>query len=88
MSLGLLFQVPKVHLIKICKIEPPDLLFLVAFISFYISRYHFSQIFRNSFRIIFKKDFCHKFSFLMDSLKLPPPTPQSAKRDESFLYAP
>ena len=88
MSLGLVFQVPKVHLIKICKIEPPDLLFLVAFISFYISRYHFSQIFRNSFRIIFKKDFCHKFSFLMDSLKLPPPTPQSAKCDESFLYAP
>ena len=34
MSLGLVFQVPKMQLIKICKIEPPDLLFLVAFISF------------------------------------------------------
>ena len=27
---------------KTRKIEPPDLLFLVVFISFYISRYHFS----------------------------------------------
>ena len=45
-----------------CKIEPPDLLFLV-FISFYISRYHFSQIFRMSFRIIRKKDFFQFFFF-------------------------
>ena len=29
--------------LKICKIPPPDLLFLVIFIGFYISRYHFSQ---------------------------------------------
>ena len=29
--------------LKICKIQPPDFLFLVIFISFYISRYHFSQ---------------------------------------------
>ena len=50
----------KVRLTKICKIEPPDLLFLVVFISFYISRYHFSQIFKTSFRIIRKKDFRHK----------------------------
>ena len=62
----------------ICKIEPPYLLFLIVFFSFYISRYHFSQIFRASFCIICKKDFCHKFSFLMDSLKpqpSPPPPP-------------
>ena len=40
-----------------------SLLFLVVFISFCISRYYFSQIFRTSFNIIWKKDFCHKFSF-------------------------
>ena len=73
--LGLVFQVLKVRLIKICKIEPPDLLFLVAFISFYISRYHFSQIFKNSFHIIRKKDFRHGFSFLTDSLNPSPPLP-------------
>ena len=73
--LGLVFQVLKVRLIKICKIEPPDLLFLVPFISFYISRYHFSQIFRNSFRIIRKKIFRHEFSFLTDSLNPPPASP-------------
>ena len=60
------------RLIKICKIESPDLLHFVAFISFYI-RYHFSQIFRTSFRIIRKKDFCHKFSLLTDSFKPPHP---------------
>ena len=59
----IVFQVLKVLLIKICKIQPLDLLFLVAFISFYISRYHFSQVFRTSFNIIWKKDFRHKFSF-------------------------
>ena len=35
----IVFQVLNIHLIKICKIEPPDLLFLAVFISFYISRY-------------------------------------------------
>ena len=40
------FQVFKVLLIKICKIQPADLLFLFVFISFYISMYHFSQISR------------------------------------------
>ena len=69
----IVFQVLKVCLIKIFKIEPPDLLFPVAFISFYIIRYHFSQIFRTSFNIISKKDFRHKFSFLTDSLKPPHP---------------
>ena len=36
----------KVCLVKNCEIQPSDLLFLVVFISFYISRYYFSQIFR------------------------------------------
>ena len=67
----IVFQVWKVRLIQICKIEPPDLLFLVVFISFYISTYHFSQFFRTSFNIICKKDFCREFSFLTYS----PPTP-------------
>ena len=65
------FHVLNKHLTKICKIEPPDLLFLVVFISFYISRYHFSQFSRTSFNIICKKDFHHKFSFLTDSLNHP-----------------
>ena len=48
----IVFQVLKVLLIKICKIQSLDLLFLVVFISFYISRYLFSQVFRTSFNII------------------------------------
>ena len=52
----IVFQVLKVLLIKICKIQSLDLLFLVVFISFYISRY-FSQVFRTSFNIIWKKRF-------------------------------
>ena len=64
--LELLFQVLRIRFMKICKINPPDLLFV--FFSFYISRYHFSQIFRTSFHI-HNKDFHHKFSVLMDSLK-------------------
>ena len=35
----IVLQVLKVHLIKKCKAEPPDLLFLVVFISFYVSRH-------------------------------------------------
>ena len=52
-----------IPLIKICKTQSLDLLFLTVFISFYISRHHFSQVFRTSFNIIWKKDFRHKFSF-------------------------
>ena len=37
--------------------QPPDLLFFVVLHSFYISRYHFPQIFRTSFNIIWKKYF-------------------------------
>ena len=48
---------------KFWRIQPPDFLFFVVFISFYISRSHFSQIFRTSFNITWKRDFCHKFSF-------------------------
>ena len=51
----IVFQVFKVFLIKICKMQPPDILVLFVFISFYISRYHFSQIWRTSFDNIWKK---------------------------------
>ena len=62
------FQVLKVHLSKICKIDPPDLLILV-FISFYISRYYFSQLFRTSLIIICKKRFSSQIVCLTDSPK-------------------
>ena len=61
---------------KISKIQSLDLLFLVVFmvfISFYISRY-FSQVFRTSFNIIWRKDFCHKFSFFNGLIQPPPST--------------
>ena len=45
----------------------------MVFISFYISRY-FSQVFRTSFNIIWRKDFCHKFSFFKGFTQPPPPT--------------
>ena len=61
--------------INIFKIQPPDLLFLVVFISFYISRYHFPQFFRTSFNITWKKNFVRNFTFLADSLHLPFPHP-------------
>ena len=67
-----IFQVLNVLLIKICKIEPPDLLFIIVLISFYISRYHFSQICRTSFNIYLKTPHLLKH-------------PKSAKCDKSFL---
>ena len=57
------FQVLKVPLSNICKIQPLDLLFLVVFVTLYSSRYHLAQICRTSFNITWKKDFRHKFSF-------------------------
>ena len=73
----IVFQVLKVLLIKIFKIQQPYLLFLFVFISFYISRYHFLQNFRTSFKNIWKKYFHHEFFYLTDSLRLP--TPLKAK---------
>ena len=66
-------------LMKICKIEPPVLFFLL----FLISRCHFSQLLRASFNIIRKKIFVAYFPFLTDSLKHS--NPLNAKRDKSFL---
>ena len=81
-----MFQVLKVLIIRICKIKPLYLLFLDAFISFYISRYHFSQIFRTSFNINSKKDFRHKFSFLTDSLNRPLSLPTPLKVTKVFCW--
>ena len=53
----IVFQVLKILLKKICKIQSLDLLFLVVFISFNISRYHFSQVFRILFQYYLKKRF-------------------------------
>ena len=64
----IVFQVLNV-LIKICKLQPPNLLFLFVFISFYVNRYHFSKIFRTSFKNIWKRYFCifvTNFPFLTD----------------------
>ena len=75
-------QVLKVRLIKICKIQPPDLLFLFLFISIYVSSYHFSKTFRTSFNNIRKK---HELFFFNGFAQIPPPRVKSTKCDKSFL---
>ena len=74
----ILFQVLKVLLIKICKIHLADLLFLVVFISFYISRYQFFyKCLELHSTLSEKKIFVSNFPFLTDPLK--PPTPLTPK---------
>ena len=68
----IVFQVLKVLLTKNCKISHQIFYFLLLYISVYISRHHFSQMFRTVFNIIGKKDFFMNFPFLMNSIK--PPT--------------
>ena len=71
-SIYIAFQVLNIYLINICKIEPLDLLFLVVFISFYISRYIiFHKCLELHSILSVKKIFENEFSFLTDSLKLP-----------------
>ena len=48
--------------------------FLLFHISFYISRYHFLQLFRASFNI-WKKRFCHEFFFFNEFTQIPSPPP-------------
>ena len=70
----------KVLLIKICKIQPADLLFLFVFISFYISMYHFSQISRLHSKISEKNIFATNLSFQRIRSDSPPPlTPLMVK---------
>ena len=58
----MVFYILKILLIKILKIQLPDLFIYCCFYCFYISRYHFSQFFRTSININWKKDFCQKLS--------------------------
>ena len=69
--LYIVFQVLKVLLVKICKINYQIFYFLLFYISFNISRYPFPQIFRTSFNITWKNIFVTNFPFLMDLLKPP-----------------
>ena len=64
----IVFQVLKVLLMKICKIQPVDLLFLVVFIKFYISRIAFHKFLELSTFISQKKVLITNFPFLTDSL--------------------
>ena len=67
--LYIVFQFLKILLIKI---QPPDLLFLVVYISFYISRRHFSQICKTSLLTLSKKKvFVMNFPFLTDFVDAP-----------------
>ena len=59
----IVFEVLKVLIIIICKMQPLDLLFLVFYVRFHISRYHFSLIFRASYNIIWKKIVVTNFFF-------------------------
>ena len=67
----IVFQVLKVLLTKNCKISHQIFYFLLLYISVYISRHHFSQMFRTVFNIIGKKDFCHEFSFFNEFNQTP-----------------
>ena len=78
----IVFQV--YYKVLLCKISHQIFYFLLLYISFYISRHHFSQICRTSFNFMWKKIFIPNFPFLMDSLK-PPQWPKSVKCDKSFL---
>ena len=67
-TFGIVFQV--------LKILPPDLLFLVVYIRFYISRYHFHKFLKLHSILSEEKDFRYKFSFFNGFTQIPfPPTP-------------
>ena len=62
------FQVLKV--IKNCKIQPPDLLFLYGLLAFSSAGIIFHKFLELHSKIS-EKNFHHQFSFLMDLLRLP-----------------
>ena len=77
--------------IKICKMSHQIFYFLLFYTSLYIIQqtsfftnfYNFSSL-----NLIYKKDFCHEFSFCNGSTETLAPihlTGKSTKRDESFL---
>ena len=61
--LGLAFQVLKVGLKKICKIESPDILFLVVFISFTSADIIFHKFLELHSVLSVKKVFATNFFF-------------------------
>ena len=85
----IVFQVFKVLPRKIYKLKLLVLLFHFYCFSFYMSRYHLSQIFRTSFNITSKEIFVTNLSFLIDSFN-PSPSKRlkSAKHDKRFLLMP
>ena len=59
---------------QVLKILPSDLLFLVVYISFYFSRYHFHKFLElHSILTGKKKDFHHKRSFFNGFTQTPSP---------------
>ena len=80
------FHVLNIHLIKTCKIEPPGLLFLAIFNSFYISKYRFLQIFVIIFVIILNNMwFLPQVLFLTDSLNPNSPQPLNGQNALSVM---
>ena len=81
----IIFQVLKVLLIKICKIEPPDLL-LIVLISFYITEIIFHKFLEIHSTLFGKKIFVTIFPFFNRFTNPHPLNSQkSTKRDKSFL---
>ena len=82
----IVFQVLKVLFIKICKIQPLDLLFLVVFVAFTSEGIIFHKVLElHSTLSEKKKDFCLKFSFFNRFTKPHSLQAKSAKHDKSFL---
>ena len=82
------FQVFKILLIKIYKIQRPVLLFLTVLHEFlYHQQISIFTTFKNFIPHYQKKDFCHKFSFFNEFTQTPRPPYQSksAMRDKSYL---
>ena len=77
----IVFQVLKVFLVKICKIQPQDISFLVVFISFNIGRCHFWKFLELHSTMSDKKILVTNFPFLTDtpSFKPPPLIPLTAE---------
>ena len=77
----IVFQFLKEVLTKICKVQSLDLSFLV--VLFYISIYHFLQVFKTLSSVIWKKDFCHKFPFFNRFTQ--PPNPLNSQNLLSMI---
>ena len=61
--------------------------FFMFYMSFYISRYNFLQLFLTSFNIVGKKILSQIFPFLTDSLKLPHPLNGQNLRNVTKIFS-